>query len=176
VSARRTRRDVGLGVILLFACPAPATSQIPAYAPVAVGSPLRVTPIHGPQQTARFESQSDAGLQVRLACDAGCQRLSTTAWSDLRRVDVLVRGPGSPQRALIGGLIGGAATFVVLYGVAAAAPPCYGEELSCPSVGIVLAAPAIASGGALLGAVVGWTTSRDRWETVWSADTIPESR
>ena len=172
---RRSRRCVGLGAILLFALPAPAVSQIPAYAPVAVGTPLRLTPVHGPRQTARFESQSDAGLQVRIACDEGCQRLSTTAWSDLRQVDLLVRGPGSPRRALIGALVGGAVTFLALYGVAAESP-CHGDGLSCTSVGIAIAGPAIASGGALLGALVGWSSSRDRWETVWSAAAIPESR
>lgn len=174
--ARQTRRTAAcLGAMLLFASPVTAFGQIAASAPVAVGTPLRVTRIDGSRQAARFERQSAGGLQLRIPCESGCERLSTTAWSDLREVDALVRGPGSTKHAILGGLIGGAVTYVVMYAVAPNSS-CSWDAGSCPVVGVAELTPGIVSGGTLLGALFGWSTSRDRWETVWSSAAAREAR
>jgi hypothetical protein len=174
--ARETRRRCALlGAILLLASPVPVVGQIAACAPVAVGTPLRVTRIDGSRQTARFESQSAGGLQIRIKCDSGCERLSTTAWKDLRQVDAVVRGPGSTKHAILGGLIGGAATYVVMFAVARNSS-CTWDAGSCPVIGIAQLSPGIVSGGTVLGALLGWTTSRDRWETVWSSGAPRDNR
>lgn len=172
--AREARRKTAwLSAILLFASPMPAIGQIAA--PVAVGTPLRVTPIHGSLQRARFVSQSADGLQIRIACDSGCERLTTTPWSNLRQVDALVRGPGSTKHAVIGGLFGGAVTYVVMFAVARNSS-CSWDSGSCPAVGAAELSPGLVSVGTLLGACLGWTTSRDRWETVWMTDAAREAR
>jgi hypothetical protein len=123
---------------------------------------------------AWFESQSAEGLQIRVPCDSGCERLTTRAWSSLRQVDALVRGPGSVKHAVIGGLLGGAATYVVMFAVASKSQ-CSWDAGSCPAVGAAELTPGLVSVGTLLGASLGWTTSRDRWETVWTFD-APEPR
>jgi hypothetical protein len=173
IRARRSVRGAAwLGAVLLLAMPTPAISQIAT--PVAVGTPLRITPIGGSLQRAWFESQSAEGLQIRVPCDSGCERLTTRAWSSLRQVDALVRGPGSVKHAVIGGLLGGAATYVVMFAVASKSQ-CSWDAGSCPAVGAAELTPGLVSVGTLLGASLGWTTSRDRWETVWTFD-APEPR
>ena len=158
-----------------FALPVVARSQIAASVPVAVGTPLRVAPTHGQRQVARFESQSTEVLQVRVPCDSGCERLTTIAWNDLRQVDALVKGPGSTKRAVLGGVIAGAAAYVVMYAVASNSS-CTWDAGSCPVVGVAELSPGIVSGGTVLGALLGWTTSRDRWETVWPSGAPRDSR
>jgi hypothetical protein len=168
------RRFLGsLCALLLFASPAPAISQIAT--PVAVGTPLRVTPIGGSLQRAWFEGQSAEALQIRVPCESGCERLTTTAWSNLRQVDALVRGPGSVKHAVIGGLLGGVATYVVMFAVASKSQ-CSWDSGSCPTVGAAELTPGLVSVGTVLGASLGWTTSRDRWETVWTSNAAPETR
>lgn len=168
----KTRKGICVAAMLLFALPAPAESQIAADALVAVGTPLRLTPVRGPRQVARFERQSDTGLVVRTACDGGCERISTTAWGDLRRVDARVRTPGSMQRTVIGGAIGGVGTFLVVLAVAGASP-CNWDKGSCSSLGVGVAAPLLIGAGTALGATIGWTTSRYRWESVWVSPAAP---
>ena len=167
-TSRMNRRAVCVAAMLLFALAMPAESQIAADALVAVGTPLRLTPVRGPYQVASFESQSAEGLVVRTRCEGGCERISTTAWRDLRQVDARVRVPGSMKRAVIGGLIGGVTTSLALFAVAAASS-CDSDQGSCNSLGVVVAAPFAIGAGTALGTTIGWTSSRYRWESVWVA-------
>jgi len=153
-------------VTLLLTLSVPVQSQIPAAALVEVGTRLRVTPLHGPQQVGRFESQTSAELRLRVACDSGCERMVTTAWTDLRRVEARMRGPGSPIRVAVGGLIGCATTYLALRGAASMAP-C--SDAGCPILAFQTQAPKLLLGGTLIGAAVGRMTSRSRWEPVWLA-------
>lgn len=155
-----------VAAVAFLIVPVPGQSQIASDYRVAVGTPLRVTPVQGPQRVAQFDAESAEGLRLRFRCEYGCDSLSTMRWSDLRRVDVQVRGPGSPKRAMLGGLIGGIATYLLMLGVASHSD-CHFDAGSCDSLGLAIAAPAIAGGGALLGAIAGWTSARDRWEPVW---------
>ena len=59
-----------------------------------------------------------AELRWRVPCHSGCERLVRAAWPDLRRVEVWRRGPVSPMRVAVGGLIGGMGTYLVLLWVA----------------------------------------------------------
>ena len=92
-SRAATPKRVSLAATLLLTLSVPAKSQIAAAALVAVGTPLRLTPVNGPQQLGRFDSQTAAELQLRVPCTSGCDRLVRTAWSDLRQVEAKVRGP-----------------------------------------------------------------------------------
>ena len=168
----KRRTIVCVAMTLLFALPAAATSQIAADALVGVGTPLRLIPVRGPNQVASFESQTAEGLVVRTRCDDGCERISTTAWRDLRRVDARVRVPGSMKRAVIGGLIGGVATSLAVY-AAATSLPCDWDHGSCTGLGVVIAAPFLVGAGTALGMTVGWTGSRHRWESVWVSPAAP---
>jgi hypothetical protein len=166
----KSSTEACVAALLLLALAAPAESQIAADALVAVGTPVRLTPVSGPRQVASFESQSDAALVVRAKCDGGCERISATAWRDLRRVDARVRTPGSMRRAVIGGVIGGVGTYLVLLSVAGVSP-C--SERSCNDIATAGAAPFLIGAGTVLGATVGWNSSRHRWETVWMSPTAP---
>jgi len=161
------RMRICLAATLLLTLSAPAKSQIAAAALVAVGTPLRLTPVHGPQQLGRFDSQTAAELQLRVPCTSGCDRLVRTAWSDLRQVEAKVRGPVSPMRVAAGGLIGGVGTYLVLR-VAASMTTCSGE-VTCPDIAFETQAEKLTLAGSLLGAAVGRMSSRYRWQTVWVA-------
>jgi hypothetical protein len=164
------RAGMSVAAMLLLALPASAKSQIAADALVAVGTPLRLTPVRGPRQVARFDSQSDAGLVIRTRCDTGCERISTMAWRELRQIDARVRVPGSVQRAAVGGAVGGVGTYLALL-VVAVASPC--REASCNDIAVGAAAPLLIGAGTVLGATIGWTSSRSRWESVWTSPAPP---
>ena len=152
---------------LLVTVSVPVQSQIAAAAVVTVGSRLRITPVGGPQQIGRFESQDAVELHWRVPCDSGCERLVTTAWTDLRRVEAWRRGPVSPMRVAVGGLIGGVGTYLVLRG-AESMSACKGE-VTCPDIAFESQAPKLTLAGSLLGAAVGRMSSPHRWEAVWVA-------
>ena len=159
--------------MLLLTLSVPVRSQIAAAALVNVGTRLRVTPLHGPQQVGRFESQTAAELRLRVACDSGCERLVTTAWTDLRRVEARTRGPGSPIRVAVGGLIGCAATYLALRGAASMAP-C--SDAGYPVLAFETQAPKLLLGGTLVGAAVGRMSAPYRWEPVWLAGSSERPR
>ena len=166
--ARATGRTRAcLVATLLLTLSAPAQSQIAASALVAVGTPLRLTLVNGAQQVGRFERQTAAELQLRVACDSGRERLVRAAWRELRQVDAQVRGPVSPMRVAAGGLIGGVGTYLVLRGVATVSP-CR-RDVTCPDIAFEDQASKLVLGGSILGALVGRVSSRPRWETVWLA-------
>jgi len=167
LSARRTGglRSI-LVAALLFTLSVPAQSQIAAAALVTVGTPLRVTPVNGPQRLGRFESQDAAELHLRVPCDSGCVTVVRTAWTDLRRVEARTPGPGSPIRVAVGGLIGVATTYLVLRGAASMGECGYA---GCPNLAFETKAPEILLGGTLIGAAVGRMSARHRWEPVWVA-------
>ena len=75
ISRGTLRTRACLVAALLLTLSVPVQSQIAAAALVTVGTRLRVTPLHGPQQLGRFESQTAAVLRLRVACDSGCERL-----------------------------------------------------------------------------------------------------
>ena len=150
-------------VVLLVPC-IDATAQLADDAHVAAGSLVRVTRSRGAGHVGRFEGASDAGVRVRIACDAGCDSVTATAWRDVRRVEVQVRTPGSAPRAAVGAAAGAAGTYLVLLGVAAASPCPAGETCG---VGLAVVGPSLVTLGALLGGVVGWTSSRHAWRQVW---------
>ena len=68
-----------------------------------------------------------------------------------------------------------ALTYVVMFAVARNSS-CNWDAGSCPVVGVAELSPGIVSGGTVLGALLGWTTSRDRWETVWPSGARRDSR
>jgi hypothetical protein len=174
-TSRGTRRNRAcLVATLLLTLSVRAQSQIAAAAPVGVGTRLRLTPVHGPQQVGWFDSQTAADLQLRVPCTSGCDRLVRTAWSELRQVEARVRGPASPMRTAVGGLIGGVGTYLVLLG-AASMTSCNGE-VTCPEIAFETQAPKLTLAGSLFGAAVGRMSSRYRWVTVWLAGTTEQPR
>src|SRR5687767_14146945 len=169
-----TRRHADrVGQLMYWAMSVPVQSQMAAAALVTVGTPLRVTPVRGPQQLGRFESQTAAELRLRVPCDSGCERLVRTAWTDLRRVEARRRGPGSPIRVAAGALIGYATTYLVLRGVASMTP-C--TELPCRSLFVEEQAPKLLLAGTLIGTAVGRTSTPHRWEPVWVAGSSEQPR
>jgi len=173
-SSATMRKRVCLAATLLLTLSVPAQSQIATAAVVAPGTRLRLTPVLGPQQLGRFDSQTAAELQLRVACTSGCDRLVRMPWSDLRQVEARVRGPVSPMRIAVGALIGGVGTYLVLRG-AQSMSDCKGE-VTCPNIAFESQAPKLTLAGSLLGAVVGRMSSRHRWETVWVADSTARPR
>ena len=152
-------------LVLLFLVPSRhAGAQLAHDAQVAAGSLVRVTRARGGSQVGRFEGASETGVRVRVACDAGCDSVTATAWRDLRRLDVQVSAPGSPRRAAFGAAVGAAATYLVLLGVSAASTCQPGETCG---VELATVGPAVVGVGALLGGVIGWTSSRHAWRQMW---------
>ena len=173
-SRAAARKRVCLAATLLLTLSVPVQSQIAAAAPVGVGTRLRLTPVHGPQRVGRFDSQTAAELQLRVACTSGCDVLVRTPWSDLRQVEARVRGPASPMRIAVGGLVGAVGTYLVLRG-AASMRSCSGD-VTCPETALESQEPKLTLAGSLLGAAVGRMSSRFRWETVWLADSTERPR
>ena len=162
-------------ILLCLACPGVVESQLAMGVQLGVGTPVQLTFANGDQQVERFEGESATGLHVRRSCDTVevCDRLVTVPWASLRVVEAQVRGEGSPQRAAIGGLIGGAGVYALLL-VVAASTPC--REGDCSSLTLVSRTPALVGIGTLIGVAAGWTSSRLRWETVWPPTASGESR
>lgn len=135
-------------------------AQFANEAHVAQGTIVRVTYADGRQTVAAYDGTAAEGLRLRYRCEYGCDSLTTTPWSTMRRLDAQVRTPGSWTRTAIGGIAGGAATYLVLLAVANGSS--YGTD-----VGVATTGPAIVGGGVLLGAMVGWSSSRYQWRQVW---------
>jgi hypothetical protein len=168
------RRAAQLIAALLLASPASMDAQLAASTHVAVGAPLRIVMRSGQSENAMYIGQSPTQLQLRYNCGDGCDRVFTTSWSDLSLVEVRVQGRHSTQRAIVGGLIGGAATWAVLVGAAevlarSGATNCRWDRGSCGSMAMAVALPALVVTGTTIGATIGWRHQRESWERVADA-------
>jgi hypothetical protein len=166
------RRATRFIAALLLASPASMDAQLATSAHLAVGVPLRIVRRSGQAENALYIGQSAAQLQMRYNCGAGCDRVFATAWSDLSLVEVRVQNGHSPQRAIVGGLIGGAATWAVLVGVAevltrSGGTNCAWDQGSCGGMAMAVALPALVITGTTIGATIGWRHQRESWERVW---------
>jgi hypothetical protein len=159
---------------VLLAIPASMNAQLAASAHVAVGAPLRIVRSTGLSEDALYVGQSATSLQTRYDCGAGCDRVFATSWSELSLVEVRVQHGHSAQRAILGGLIGGAGAWALLVGTAevllrSGAANCQWDHGSCPGLAMAVALPAIVITGTAVGATVGWRHQSESWERAWPA-------